>query len=450
MSSSVTIDWRAVRERERQACLALRAELAQLQAREKQLRLRSAAVIAAHEQLRTEIHHVRRPGGTADSAELSRLVNEARTGLARSGAALDEAIASASRARTAAGAVAWTMRSRPEMAAPGQPVFPVQLEGLSHELDRKPAPPVPQTDTALFAEADAVIEECRLRCPETNLGELTRIRAEMGASLLGDRAAVQELRVRAAQTIKQVKRVNELEERRQRLFVLAEDALAGERAMLRRQVADAPPEDVPRLDVEISAAVRRASMHRAQAEAVAALEQSLCELNYDVQGGFTALLPSSPASPAAGHPRREQPAAAFVVAASPHSAQHGLRVRAGDGQLFVSVVRQAGTGADPQARRLDTEVQQRTCRDLEKVAAAAGARGVQLVLGNAQEPGHPAPELPARCWPSASDSTETSEVSAHQAETAPGPEDDELRRRAWAQEQRRGATQRAHARRSTS
>ena len=270
MSSSVTIDWRAVRERERQACLALRAELAQLQAREKQLRLRSAASSQLTNSCEQKFimcadRVVRRIGPS-----FSRLVNEARTGLARSGAALDEAIASASRARTVAGAVAWTMRSRPEMAAPGQPVLPVQLEGLSHELDRKPAPPVPQTDTALFAEADAVIEECRLRCPETNLGELTRIRAEMGASLLGDRAAVQELRVRAAQTIKQVKRVNELEERRQRLFVLAEDALAGERAMLRRQVADAPPEDVPRLDVEISAAVRRASMHRAQAEAVAA------------------------------------------------------------------------------------------------------------------------------------------------------------------------------------
>ena len=449
MSSSVTIDWRAVRERERQACLALRAELAQLQAREKQLRLRSAASSQLTNSCEQKFimcadRVVRRIGPS-----FSRLVNEARTGLARSGAALDEAIASASRARTVAGAVAWTMRSRPEMAAPGQPVLPVQLEGLSHELDRKPAPPVPQTDTALFAEADAVIEECRLRCPETNLGELTRIRAEMGASLLGDRAAVQELRVRAAQTIKQVKRVNELEERRQRLFVLAEDALAGEPPMLRRQVADAPPEDVPRLDVEISAAVRRASMHRAQAEAVAALEQSLRELNYDVQGGFTALLPSSPASPAAGHPRREQPAAAFVVAASPHSAQHGLRVRAGDGQLFVSVVRPAGTGADPQARRLDTEVQQRTCRDLEKAAVTAGARGVQLVLGNAQEPGHPrrnsrhgaglrpvTPLRRARC-------------PRTRRRLRPALEDDELRRRAWAQEQRRAATQRAHARRST-
>ena len=48
LSSSVTVDWRVIREPERQACLALRAELAQLQAREKQLRIRGEAVSAAH------------------------------------------------------------------------------------------------------------------------------------------------------------------------------------------------------------------------------------------------------------------------------------------------------------------------------------------------------------------------------------------------------------------
>ena len=64
-SSSVTVDWRVTRERERQACLALRAELAQLQAREKQPRIRGEAVSAAHGRLATKVYRV----GRAESAD---------------------------------------------------------------------------------------------------------------------------------------------------------------------------------------------------------------------------------------------------------------------------------------------------------------------------------------------------------------------------------------------
>ena len=441
MSSSVTIDWRAVRERERQACLALRAELAQLQAREKQLQLRNAALGATRGLRKAEIQHIRRPANSANSAELRRLVSEARDGLARSSAALDEAISAASRTGPPATSAEWSMRSGPELASPGRPVAMAQPGSVSRDPAWQPAAPVQETGTALLVEADEVIEECRLRCPETDLHELTRLRARMGTSQLADRATVHDLRVVAGQTIKKVKRADELEALRQRLFVLAEDAREGERALLRRRVADAPPDDLPGLDQEVSAAVQRASAQRAQAEAVTALQASLRELNYEIQGGFGSLLPSSAA---AGSTRSDQPAATFVVAASPHSPQHGLRIRAGDGQLFVSVVRQAGTGEGSDTRVVDTEVQQRTCQDLERATAAANAGGIELVLGNAQDPGQLAPELPARYWPSAVSADGGQEATAESGKK----QEEERRRQAWAaQEQRRITAQQAQARR---
>ena len=304
MSSSVTIDWRAVRERERQACLTLRAELAQLRAREKQLRLRSAAVSAAHGRVTVKIHRVGRPYAAADSAELGRLVGEAQAGLARSATALDQAISRASQegASRSAAAHAWTIRSGPELAAAPLAAPDIDLDMAAGESARRPARS--DEDAALAAEADAVLEECRLRCPETDLTELTALRAELGRSPLGDRAVIQDMRARAARTIQWVKRENELEEQRQRLFVLAEEAPAAERAALRRWVAEAPPGDLPRLDREVTAAVERASAERARAEAVAALEQSLLELGYDVQGGFASLLPATAASAPGRGPRR--------------------------------------------------------------------------------------------------------------------------------------------------
>jgi hypothetical protein len=443
LSSSVTIDWRAVRESERQACLALRAELAQLQAREKQLRIRSEAVSAAHGRLAAEIHRVGRARGSADSAELGRLVSEARMGLARSASALDQAIGSAcrERARRAAAAPAWTARSGSAMAPAPQAAPDIDLEKLTRESSRRSAP---------AAEADAVIEECRLRCPEADLAELTGLRAELGASPLRDRTVIQDIRIRAARTIQRVKRENEREEQRQRLFVLAEDAPAAERAPLRRRVADARPEDVPRLDQEVAAAVERASAERSRAEAVAALVQSLQELGYDVQGGFASLLPSSAAQSSAQRPAGAQPAAPrFLVAASPHSADHGLRMRAGEDQLYLSVVRRAGT-ATGDSRQADTDVQEQTCRDLVTAAAAAAGKGVQIILGNAQPPGRPAPELAAEHWPAAtSASAETASARAaaqSAAEQSAAEQAGGERRRAWAAQERQRAAGQQQAR----
>jgi hypothetical protein len=438
LSSSVTIDWRAIRESERRACLALRAELAQLRAREKQLRIRSEAVSAAHGQLATQIHRVGRAGGSADSAELGRLVSEAQTGLTRSATALDQAISSVSRerARRAATAPAWSARSGSAMAP--TPLAPpgIDLDRLTREPSRRSASAsaaAPEVDAVLAAEADAMIEECRLRCPGTDLAELTGLRAELGASPLRDRAVIQDIRIRAARTIQRVKREDELEEMRQRLFVLAEDAPAAERAALRRQVADAPPEDVPRLDQEVTAAVERASAERSRAEAVSALEQSLQELGYDVQGGFASLLPPSAERSAAERSAEAQQAPRFLVAASPHSTDHGLRVRVGKDQLYLSVVRRAGTAADGDSRQVDTEVQEQTCRDLVSAAAAAAGKGVQIILGNAQAPGCPAPELAAEHWPAAAAADAAEHSAADQAVAE--------RRRTWAAQERQRAAE---------
>jgi len=446
LSSSVTIDWRAVRERERQECLALRAELAQLKAREQQLRLRCEAVNAACGRLAVEIPRVGRASRHADSEELGRLAANARAALAGASAGLDREIDKAVRARTHAAATAprWTTRAGTAETAALRSTPDIDLGALGGESGRsaRAARMAPQpgaaraaeASAARAAEADAVIEECRLRCPDADLTELTGLRATFGVSPLGDRALIRGLRVRAARTIQRVKRENELEERRQRLFVLAEDASSGERAALRRRVADAPPENLPHLDGEVTAAVERASAERSKAEAVAALEHSLADLGYDVQGGFASLLPPGDQQPdarAAQQTADAGKAPRFVVAASPHSADHGLRVRVGRDQLYLSVVRRAGTAAEGDAVRADTAVQEQTCRDLVTVSAAAAEKGVQIIIGNAQAPGRPSPELAAEYWPAAA------------ARERAGAAADE-RLRAWtALEQQRAAGQRA-------
>jgi hypothetical protein len=371
-------------------------------------------------------------------------------GLSRSAAALDQAIGSVSRerARRAAAAPAWTARSGSAMAPAPQAAPDIHLEKLTRESSRQSAPAAPAAlvaDAGLAADADAVVEECRLRCPEADLAELTGLRAELGASPLRDRAVIQDIRIRAARTIQRVKRENELEEQRQRLFVLAEDAPAAERAALRRRVADALPEDVPRLDQDVTAAVQRASAERSRAEAVSALEQSLQELGYDVQGGFAALLPSS-AAQSAQRSAEAQPTLQFLVAGSPHSADHGLRVRFGADQLYLSVVRRAGTAADGDSQQADTDVQEQTCHDLVTAAAAAAGKGVQIILGNAQMPGSPAPELAAEHWPAAATSASAEPASTRAAaqsaaaesaaEQSAAEQAAEERRRTWAAQKR--------------
>jgi hypothetical protein len=383
---------------------------------------------------------VPRPHVAADQAELRRLVSEARAGLARSSAELEGAISATrqERARLAAAVPSWTAHSDPaSVAAPGGQAD-IDLDRLTAEAARATrqaggGPAAAHESAELAAEADAIIEEFRLRCPRADLTELTRLRSELGAGGPNDRGVVQDLRVRAARGIQRVKRLDALEAQRQRLFVLAEDAAPDERAELRRRVADAPPEDVPNLDHEVTAAVSRASAERSRAEAVSAVELSLRELGYDVQGGFDALLPAS----------APQPAPRFLVVASPHSADHGLRVRVGADQLYLSVVRRAGT-AGPDSRAADTSVQERTCADLADVTTAAAGHGVHIILGNAQAPGGPAPEVGAEHWPAsivaAGEAQARSDVAADSAE--------QRRRRAWAaQEQARMARPQVRTRR---
>ena len=253
-------------------------------------------------------------------------------------------------------------------------------------------------DASVLAEAETVLEECRLRCPGADLSELTGLRAGLGGSLLHDQTILQDLRIRGAQLIQRAKRLNELEDQRQRLFVLAEDAPVAERARLRRTVADAPPGDMPRLDRVVMAAVQRASAERARAEAVSAVQRSLEELGYDVQGGFASLLPSEGLAQEPPVARAAQAEPPFLLAASPHSADHGLRVRVGEDQLYLSVVRRrAARGTAPPART--PRSRRLTCQDLLAVAATAAGQGVTITLGNAQAPGRPAPELAAEHWP---------------------------------------------------
>jgi hypothetical protein len=435
LSSSVTVDWQAVREQERQACLALRAELAQLRERQNQLRVRADAAAAAYGRVRAHVFHVGRARGDADSAELARLVAEARTELAHSAATLERTIGEEARERSRrAGAIpAWTtLAPMTAVPAPGvaADVDLDQLAGESRQQDSLARSDAPvgltgeQGEAAgAAAEADAIIEECRIRCPGARLDELTRLRTGMGNSPLGDRAVLQDIRVRAARAIQRVKRENALEEQRERLFVLAEEASLAERAWLRRRVADAPLEDLPRLDREVVAAVERATAERSRSAAVAALQASLTELGYDVQGGFASLLPA----PSGGRRERE-----FLVASSPHSTDHGLRVRVGEDQVFLSVVRRVGSAAASDAPASDTVVQERTCADLEDVVQRAARHGVRIVLGNAQPPGRPARELSAEHWPTASAAAAESDRVEEAVDATV-----EERRTAWLEQERR-------------
>jgi hypothetical protein len=422
MSSSVTVDWRAIREQERQTCLALRAELAQLRERERQLRLRSAGVAAVRGSGQAEIVRVGKARGDADSAELSRLVNEARAGLTRSAAALDRSIANdvAARTRRPDEAPEWTSRAGTSSAPAPAVAADVDLAALAAESrarDPRPAEASPRATPRAVAEADAAVEECRLRCPGADLDDLTRLRSELDArpGPAREREITQEIRIRAARTIQRVKRENELEERRERLFVLAVEAPPAERAALRRRVADAPPDDLPRLDREVTAAVERAAAGRSRHEAVTALEQSLTELGYDVRPGFSSLLPG---------PGSEATSPRFLVAGSPHSADHGLRVRVGDDQVYLSVVRRAGTGAGADTRATDTAVQEQTCADLVSAAERGADHGFQFVLGNAQTPGREAPQIAAEHWPAAASADTAVDLRA------------EEKRKAWAEQER--------------
>ena len=461
MSASVTIDWQAVRERERQACLGLRAELAQLRRREKQLRVRHEAVRAAHGRHLVEIRSVGRARGDADSAELQRIVGEARAELARAAEALDCAIGETTRERVARAAAAptWTARVTGAAASAPRAAPSIDLESLAgSDRGTRTERPAPVDAVVLVAEADAVLDECRLRCPRADLGELARLRADLGSGSTADRAVVQDIRYRAARLIQQVKREDALEEQRERLFVLADAGPPQERAALRRRVADAPGSHLSLLEREVTEAVDRASALRARAEAVSALETSLQEMGYPIADGFQSLL----LRPDGNEPNVTAP---YLVVPSRHSADHGLRVRVAEDQLYVSVVRRAGSGSapsgtawagapagvdrreasDPQAAA-DAAVQEQTCRDLDAAVASAAGRGVQLILGNAQAPGRRAPEMAAANWTRHGDASQdiTGGSTTDRAEDVAAHD----RRRHWAeQEHQRAAAQQAQQKR---
>jgi hypothetical protein len=144
---------------------------------------------------------------------------------------------------------------------------------------------------------------------------------------------------------------------------------------------------------------------RSRAEAMDALHTSLKDLGYAVGESFESLLPDASDDP--GGP-------GFVVVPSIHSADHGLRVRATDSQVYMSVVRKEGSAVaqakDSQVDQ-DTDVQERTCQDLDAAAVDAGRHGLELTIGNRRMPGHVAPEMPASLWLGADRTEERSEDS---------------------------------------
>ena len=111
--------------------------------------------------------HVGRAHGSADSAELGRLVGEAREGLARSEAAVDQAIGRASqkRAQQAASIPAWTTRSGSGLAPPPRAAVDIDVGKRAAAAAPGGPPPMAHQDASVLAEAEAVLEECRLRCP---------------------------------------------------------------------------------------------------------------------------------------------------------------------------------------------------------------------------------------------------------------------------------------------
>ena len=99
MSSSVTIDWRAVREEERRSQAISRAEVARLAERERQLRRRRAVMSGLHN-VAVEVPAVRMPRGEVSSAELASFVARTRAGLDAAERALDQALAPVTREYT--------------------------------------------------------------------------------------------------------------------------------------------------------------------------------------------------------------------------------------------------------------------------------------------------------------------------------------------------------------
>ena len=235
-----------------------------------------------------------------------------------------------------------------------------------------------------------------MRAPDTDIAELVEVRAQLGTGAADDRVVLQDLRYRAAQVIRRARRLEALDQERQRLLALVAHEPPGSAQALRRRVQSAGPGELAQLEQEIVAMLDEASSRRARADALEALHASLSELGYTVGEAFDTLLPNH------GGPSQA------VVVASPHSADHGVRLRADQDHVYLSVVRRAGTGnGDESVLAADREVQERTCGDLEAAVTAPQTLGVELVLGNEQLPGRWAPEMAATAWPDIAEHTES-------------------------------------------
>lgn len=453
MSSGVTIDWRAERERERQACITLQAELAQLRQRERELRRRRDLLRAAHGTSKLEVRRVAEPAATAGSAQLRAAVNEAHAGLAKATEAIEAAIVDTTRRVAAQSAASYT--SSASAAGPVTSLAPaVDLSAdaaISRSApslaSRAPAPSTPGGATER-AEADAIIQECRLRCPDHDLADLVSARTEMDRRPAAAGELLWELRVRATQHIQKAKREQVLEERRQRLLALVQEAVEQEGAELTRRVTVAAESALTTLEAEVADSVQRASAARSRAQAVHALRTSLTDLGYGVGDSFDSLLPEES--------HDDVPP---VVVPSRHSPDHGLRIRLDADKAYVSVVRVEGSAAallarlDPQAtidghdpvRETDIAAQVSSCADLQGLMQSSRGSEVELVVGVTRAPGNKAPEMACGWWAPPTQEPNTGQtVQAEDRQDGTAEEDaaQAQRQRYWQQQTQSAARER--------
>ena len=389
MSSSVTIDWRALREQERREAVALRSQLAALRRQCKQVELQCKAASAAHGGSEVKIPAVPMVSTQAGVLELRAAVVQAEADLSRAANALDREIQAVTQRLPPMSLPEWSARVDDTGVEVPKALNPIDIATLAQ------SPRVAgsfqdglRQQADMLAKAEALVRECQIRCPGADLTDLNVLRDGVQANP----SALTAMRYRAAQLIQEAKQRQALAQERERLLVLAEGASPGERAALRRRIADTPIDAIADLAPEVEQAVDRAQALQSRLEAVAAVRTALESLGYTVGPAFDSLLPDRPGE-------GSRAVATYAVVPSKHSAEHGLRVRVGQDQIYVSVVRKAGTG-DAGSAEQDANVQARTCQDLDQVPLLGTAHGMQLMIGNRRAPGQPAPQVPAQLWTS--------------------------------------------------
>ncbi|GLY18811.1 hypothetical protein Kisp01_58250 [Kineosporia sp. NBRC 101677] len=378
MSSSVTIDWAAVREQQRREVLQLRSRLAGLARRRDQIEARRAAADAAWSGLGLKVPAVHVLSDSASVEQLQIAVATAARELDQTEEALRARITQLSTAARSAGPAT-------RVAGAGAPVrTPDSTVTLDPEaIGRYRGPSNQPTVADLGAEADRIISECAVRCPEGDLSELHRLREGLSADPGRAAAGVDRIWATAGELARRTAAAEAQAVEREELMMLLGGVPDTETPRLRERITTAPGPDLPGVRAEIVAANEQATRERSRDAAVGALAASLSELGYDVGEGFETYLDK----------------AAPVVLPSIHSAEHGVRVKVTEEHLYVSVVRRAGT-ARTGSHEDDQAVQEATCRDLDNAIERAAEHGADLSVAALRAPGERAPVMQANAWPS--------------------------------------------------